>query len=181
MMSNHSKVFWRAAISFGLAMTFFQVFQGHILVGLVGGVVGGAVAGGALAWITSISERNLARRGIVVTNMDPVQERSVEVQRSAAMAFEASRTALMHIPKARIVEENRETGELQARIGMTMRSFGETLTVQIVSCGDNCSKVSIRSVPRMKTTQADYGKGVENVEVFLRQLGSGVSTSVSSS
>jgi hypothetical protein len=181
MISKHSKVFWKAAIPFGLSMTFFQAFQGHILAGLVGGVVGGAIAGGGLAWFTSIGERKLARRGIVVTNMDPVQARSVELQRSAAMAFDASRIALMHIPKARIIEGNRETGELQARIGMTLRSFGETVTVQIVSSGDNRSKVSIRSVPRMKTTQADYGKGVENVEVFLRQLGSGVSTGVSSS
>jgi hypothetical protein len=178
-MSKHSKIFWRSAVSFGSAMAVFQLIQGRIWAALISGLGGGIVVGGILAWFSRLGEQKLAQQGIAAANMDPVQERSIEVQQSAAVAFDASRAALLHIPKLRISQENREAGEMEARVGMTMRSFGEIVSIRIVSCSDNRSMVSIRSVPRMKTTQADYGKGIENVELILRQIRAALPASVS--
>jgi hypothetical protein len=178
-MSKHAKVFWQSAVSLGLAMAIFQLFQGRIWAAAISGVAGGIVAGGGLAWLSYLGERKLAKQDIRTVNMDPVQERAVEVQYSTAVAFAASRAALLQIPRLRISQENKQAGEMEAHVGMTMRSFGEIVSVRVVSCGDNRSRVSIRNVPRMKTTKADYGKGIENLEVFLRQMRAALPASAS--
>src|ERR1035437_3923874 len=78
--SKHAKVFWQRAVSVGLAMAIFQLFQGRIWAAAISGVAGGIVAGGGLAWLSYLGERKLAKQDIRTVNMDHVQERAVEVQ-----------------------------------------------------------------------------------------------------
>jgi hypothetical protein len=177
-MSKHTKLFWRAAVIFGSAMCGVAISQGMRnafslrMISLVAIVSAGgtALAAGAITWLSRRGDARLARQKIDSSNTDPIQERTVEVGQPAAATFEASLSALQAIPGLRILTENKATGEIGARTGMGWRSFGELVTIQVRRLADDRSTVRIRSEPRRRTTMIDYGKSVENVEIFLREL-----------
>ena len=157
----------------------FQVIQGRPLAGAISGIVGGLIAGGALTWVNVLGERKLNRQGISASTMHPVQERQLEVEVTPDIAFAASKSAILAVPKARIVGENSSAGQLDASVGISWRSFGEILSVKITKLGETNTRISVRSKPRIWTTVVDYGKGVENVEIVLRQLQSQICSKAS--
>jgi hypothetical protein len=177
-MSKHTKLYWRAAVIFGSAMTGVGISQGMKrgfslrMISLIAIVSAGgtALAAGAVTWLSRRGDARLARLGIDSSNTDPVQERTVEMRQPAAATFEASLSAIKAIPRLRIFHENSATGEIAARTGMGWRSFGESVTIQVRRLADDRCTVRIRSEPRRKATIIDYGKSVENVELFLRHL-----------
>jgi hypothetical protein len=82
-------------------MAVFPLAQGHLPQAMITGVAGGLLFGSAMAWLNARGERQLARQGMTAANMDPVQERSVELNAPAEVAFEASLGALLSVPKLR--------------------------------------------------------------------------------
>jgi hypothetical protein len=177
-MSKNTRIFWRTAVVFGSAMCGVVISQGMKngfslrMISLVAIMSAGgtAVAAGAITWLSRRGDAQLARQGIDSSNTDPIQERTVEVRQSLSAAFDASLAALKTIPGIRILHENAAIGDIGARSGMGWRSFGELVTIQVRRLADGRSSVRIRSEPRMKTTTVVYGKSVENVERFVRQL-----------
>jgi hypothetical protein len=164
-------VFGAVMVGLGLARGFQVGFSLRLILIAVAASAGGALlVGGALTWMSRRGAGSLARQGFSVTNTDPIQERVVDVAFNAAAAFEASLAALQVIPKIRIVKEDRDAGEIDARTRMTWRSFGELVSVRVTKLGDDRSRIRIRSEPTGRQ-QVDYGKSVENVELFLRQIG----------
>ncbi|HEX7566540.1 MAG TPA: hypothetical protein VF396_25310 [Bradyrhizobium sp.] len=164
-------IFGSAMIGVGISQGIRDGFSLR-MIALVAVVSAGctALAASAITWLSRRGNARLTQQGIDSSNTDPVQERTVEVQQSAAAAFEASLSALNAIPGMRVLLENRATREIGARTGMGWRSFGESVTIRVARLADDRSTVRIRSEPRMKATMVDYGKSVENVELFLRQL-----------
>jgi hypothetical protein len=134
------------------------------------GFGGGLLVGGILYLFTRLGNRRLARQGFGAANTDVIQERSVEISLPAAAAFDACLTALKVFPRIRILKENRIGGKIDARTRMTWRSFGELITVKVSNVGDYRARILIRSEPATRQ-KVDYGKSVENVELFLRQIG----------
>ena len=102
----------------------------------------------------------------------PVQVREVDIDCPVTAAFDASVRALQRIPKLKVVREDPLTHEIDAKVGATFWSFGERLTVRLAGRGDT-TKVTVRSQPRLSTTTVDYGKAVQNVELFARFLREG--------
>lgn len=133
------------------------------------GVVMGSLFGGAMAWTASRSARRLKAQGIDPGNMEPDQDRSVEVVGTLATVHEASRRALLTLNKLKLLKDDSLTGQLDARTGGSWRSFGENITVRITGDGPNAT-VHISTRPRLSTTTTDGGKGVENVGLFVRSL-----------
>jgi hypothetical protein len=170
---DHRRVFWRAAVAFGTAMAVPGLIKGQYALAAASAIVGGAIAGGLLAWLNSRGEARLNREGIVATNMDPVQVREVDIDCPVAPAFDASVRALQRIPKLKVVREDPLTHEIDAKVGATFWSFGERVTVRLAGRGDT-TRVSVRSQPRLSTTTVDYGKAVQNVELFARFLKEGL-------
>ena len=177
-MSKDTKIFWRATVIFGSAMIGVAISQGVrnafslriISLVAIASAGGTALAAGATTWLSRHGDARLARQGIDSSYTDPIQERTVELRQSSSAAFDASLSALEAIPGLRILYKNAATGEIGARTGMGWRSFGESVTIQVRRLADDRSSVRIRSEPRRKATMVDYGKSVENVELFLRQL-----------
>ena len=158
-------------VGLGIAQGFRVGFSLRLMLTVVAASAGGSlIVGAALTWMSRRGAGRLARAGFSVPNTDPIQERMVDVALHAAAAFEASLAALQVIPKIRIVREDRDAGEIDARTGMTWRSFGELVTVRVTKLGDNHARIGIRSEPTGRQ-KMDYGKSVENVELFLRQVG----------
>jgi hypothetical protein len=141
-----------------------------VLVTVVLSAVGALLVAGILLWFVGRGAARLERQGIGFTNTEPVQERSVEVALPATAAFETSLSALKAIRKIRIVRKNEDAGEIDARTGMTWRSLGELISIRVISLGDDRVRIGIRSEPATKQ-KVDYGKSVENVELFLRAMG----------
>lgn len=126
--------------------------------------------GALISLFSMLGQRKLARQGIDTGDMGPIQERQVTVNASPTEAFVLCKRALLTAPKIEIEQEDASTGEIRATTGMTLRSFGENLTVRITRLTDDSSQIIVRSEPSLKTTKLDYGKAVENVETFLRNL-----------
>jgi hypothetical protein len=176
-LSKDTRIIWRGAFTFGTVMTALGLSQGFrvgfsvrlVLVTVVLSAVGALLVGGVLLWFVGRGASRLERQGIGFTNTEPVQERSVEVALPATAAFEASLSALRVIPKIRVVRENRSAGEIDARTRMTWRSFGELVTIRVLSLGGDRARIDIRSEPATKQ-KVDYGKSVENVELILRAM-----------
>jgi hypothetical protein len=164
-------VFGAVMAGLGLSQGFRVGFSLRLIFTVAAVSAGGALlVAGALTWMSRRGAANLARQGFDVTNKDPIQERTADVALDAAAAFAASLAALQVIPKLRIAKEDRDAGEIDARTRMTWRSFGELVTVRVTKLGDDRARVRIRSEP-IGRQQWDYGKSVENVELFLRQIG----------
>lgn len=132
-------------------------------------VISGLLFGGFVLWNSDRHMRRLTAEGVDPGNMEPIQSSSIEVKGDLASVYEACRRSLMKLKKLRITSENPTTGQLSAKVGCTWRSFGETISVSITGDGPDAT-VHIESKPRLSTTQADWGKGVENVALFKRYL-----------
>jgi hypothetical protein len=148
-----------------------RLFHGQYALAGIFAVVGGAISGALFAWMNSLAERRLARQGITPTNTDPIQVRELEIKCPADAAFDLSIRALQGIPKLRVVRQDSTSHEIDAKVGVTFWSFGESVTVRLEALGRNSTRVIIRSQPRLSTTTVDWGKAAQNVELFVRSLG----------
>ena len=63
-----------------------------------------------------------------------------------------------------------ESGLLRARTGLSWKSFGENLRVNLREVRLGATTIDISSRPRWKSTVVDYGKGFQNVERISRFL-----------
>lgn len=151
-------------------MACFELFRGRYVSAAIGGLISGIIFGAAMVLFTRRGLQVLERQGIDAGDLKPIQEREIGLHVEAREAFELSRKALLAIPTLRIEREDSNSGEIHARTRSTMRSFGEHVTVRIRSFPWGEAQVCVRSEPRVQSTVVDFGKGVENVELFAREL-----------
>jgi hypothetical protein len=138
----------------------FKIF---INIGVVFGIIMGIMF---MSWD---SEKRLNSMGFNTTNMNPIQQREIYVDQLLPQAIEKSRDALLTIPKLSILSVDTADKFISARVGMTWFSWGESVTVSFMPHGSG-TLVCIFSKPLLRFTIVDYGKGVENVEIFVRGL-----------
>jgi len=99
---------------------------------------------------------------------DVHQARVVKIDCRPDTAILAARDAVVSLPKSKRV---RVAGrKLEARVGMTMRSFGEGIAISVESADPGTSRLSIESKPRYAGTTLDQGKNYENVERICAHL-----------
>jgi hypothetical protein len=166
---SRSRLFWGSALSIALATGIPRLQHSRPVIVLITSVIGGLLFGRFILWMTDRNMRHLTDQGIDPGDMQPTQSGSIEVEGDLASVYTACRRSLLRLRKLEVTNENPITGELSAKTGCTWRSFGEKISVSITGDGPNAT-VHIESKPRLSTTQADYGKGVENVALFTRYL-----------
>ena len=95
-----------------------------------------------------------------------------EGQASFAMsldeAYRRSAQALV-ILGATVTKEDAATGTIEARIPMSLTSWGENLAIQITGVDDD-ALVSVTSSSNWSTTLFDFGKNQQNVTRLLDWL-----------
>jgi len=89
-------------------------------------------------------------------------EKSIIVNLDYNEAFETSKKALTSIG-GRIINEDRENGVITARTGLSWKSFGENVKIEITKLSNQQTQVKVSSVPMIRATILDYGKNYENV------------------
>jgi len=97
-----------------------------------------------------------------------LKDGQVELPMSLVDAYQKSAQALRVIG-ASITKEDRSAGRIEAKRGMSFRSWGEKLVVGI-SGGDNAATISITSSSSWPLTLADWGQNNSNVDRFLDWL-----------
>jgi hypothetical protein len=137
---------------------------------LIAAVVGG---GGALlvsAWpkwlhrhyVDPLQFPNKALAG------DIHQTRVVTIDCGPDQALLAARDAVLSLPKSKLVRAAGRT--LEARTGMTWRTYGEVIVISAETTASGKATLSIESRPRSKGVTADHGKSYENVERIFAHL-----------
>jgi len=71
---------------------------------------------------------------------------------------------------AKIEKVDDKPGIIEASTGISWKSWGEKILIQLAKQGDDKIEVQIHSRPRWKRTIVDYGKGRENLDKIVDQL-----------
>lgn len=69
-----------------------------------------------------------------------------------------------------IANDNRDRIELNAKNGMSLRSWGDEIKIEITNEGSGMSEVRALSIPAVKTTMADWGRNKSNLKKILIEL-----------
>jgi Zn-dependent protease with chaperone function len=169
-MSRNFKIFIKGGILFGTVMGIMHfILTQQALTAVIMGLLYGSFFGIGMTLIGLWSEKRLNSLGFTTTDMNPIQQREIYIDQPVPQATKLCREALLRIPKLRILSVDTASGFISAKVGMTWLSWGELIAVKLLS-HRNGSFVYIRSAPRLRFTLIDSGKGVENVETFVRAL-----------
>lgn len=93
------------------------------------------------------------------------KDKSFRAQYPYAQAFDIARAALMGMGVV-IQQADSANGEIVARTGASLQSFGEIISVQLRSAGTDQTDVYIRSASAVQTTLVDWGKNQQNLDTF---------------
>ncbi len=101
-----------------------------------------------------------------------------ELEQTRELCFEGTlreltgmcRQALLAVPAVKTVSEDPENRVIRAAIGMSWRSGGEYIDVEIKQEGENKWAVRCTSRPTSTNIVFDYGKNFENVETWLVKM-----------
>ncbi|EFC86519.1 hypothetical protein FrEUN1fDRAFT_0414 [Parafrankia sp. EUN1f] len=152
------KLMFLTGLPFGL---FTGLASGQVQVGLVAGLFFGLAMSAVLGSITLYGHRGLG---------GDFSPRVTSVVRVPADSAVIHRRVLEVLPalRARVVAD--DSGHVVARTRVDMRTWGERITVDLRPSTDG-TEVTVRSVPRVRWTLIDYGRGRRNVEALVRALG----------
>src|SRR2546423_3055595 len=93
-----------------------------------------------------------------------------QIQLSGPIAEAYTKSARgLNVIGASVTKEDRNAGRIDAKIGMSLTSWGEKLVVEI-SGTDNAVNISITSSTTYAFTLVDWGKNQSNVDRFLDWL-----------
>ncbi len=90
--------------------------------------------------------------------------REVELRLSYDEAFDLCVSSLAAVRKCRILREDRSLGKIDARAGMTWKTWGDVVSLEVRRTSGDLTRVEISSRPALRTTLVDCGKNLENVE-----------------
>jgi len=98
--------------------------------------------------------------------ISPHQTESAILELSEQHAFDQCISAIKSIG-AKIKHRDEKSGKICAVTGITWKSFGEVITVDVVCQKDQKVLVKVNSKPVVPLTLSDHGKGQENVKCII--------------
>lgn len=168
-MSRFIKLTLLIGLSVALVTALYEGWQHGVRIEIVPICLGvGLCTGLALACYTNWHLRRLQRLGIDTRQLPLRPRRRLILDGEPAVVQAACRAALSSLTGARVVEE--EGVRFSARTPFTIRSFGESVRLGLVSQQAGACEVELSSRPVLVTTLLDYGKNLENVEMVTRAL-----------
>lgn len=166
----YRRIFFQSALYFGGGVGILGALVVPLSVAIIMAVVAGGLFGAGTVLANIRAARRLEGLGYAVTSMNPRQDREILIGQSAAQAFDAALDAARTIRAVRRVDTHAQSGRIDITIGMTAQSWGERVTVQISQRPGHQVAVFVSSRPRVPGVFSDSGKGVENIETFLKSL-----------
>lgn len=120
--------------------------------------------------IQNITNRMLHKKGIKSDGVLCVKE--IYLNLPFDKSYEFSLQALTTIKKARILKQDKEHGEIEAKKGTNWKTWGDVISCKVCSIDKDKTRVEITSKPYLPSTLMDYGSNARNVEIiydFLKQ------------
>lgn len=139
-----------------------------ILGSLVFGLILAFVFTELQAYFTSRSSFNIDQS----IGFSPKQQAKIAVKGEVDKVLFQLKNALSQ-KKWELVSEDTQRGALKFRTGVSWKSWGEIIDVQVMQKEENEVDIDICSMPGWRSTLVDYGKNQENireVEHILRNL-----------
>ncbi len=94
--------------------------------------------------------------------------RNIELQVSYDKVFDLCIESLNSVKRCKINKENRPQGKIDARAGMTWKTWGDVVSFDVRKIDSDRTQIEVSSRPVVRTTLVDYGKNLENVEKIIK-------------
>ncbi len=98
------------------------------------------------------------------------RSKTILITASYKSAFTAAEFALIRTVRAKITCSDEANGVIQARTSLTFRSAGEIISAKIKQITALQCEITLTSRSRIATTLFDWGKNLENLELFEHDL-----------
>ena len=123
--------------------------------------------GGMMTVVIGLPHLLRARRFGVAGALSVNQAATATIAVPVNVAVKAAESVLARM-RARSIRTTRDgVPVILARMPISFRSFGERVRVSFASTSEGSVRVDVQSRPWLRTTICDYGKNLENIEVFL--------------
>ncbi len=172
-MNLYLKLFLAFGISVGILVGVLNSFLIGSPMGLIAGLIVALFAGGVSSIVVGYLHNRSVRRmpyGEPEGAMEVHHVRHVELRLPYDQAFDLCISSLNAVNKGRIRREDRPLGRIEAKGGMTWKSWGEVISFDLRRVDANRTRVEVSSKPVLRTTLVDLGKNLENVEKVVGTL-----------
>ncbi len=169
-MNVYLKLFLAVGIPLSILLGALGSFLFGFPVGLFVGLIAGLFAGGLFSLPVGYLHRLAVRRmpyGEPEGAMEVRHVRHAELRLPYDQAFDLCISSLNAVKKGRIRREDRPSGRIEAKAGMTWKSWGEVISFDLRRIDANRTRVEVSSKPALRTTLVDLGKNLENVERIM--------------
>ncbi len=163
------KLFLYTGIPYGIFMGIYYSYQGGIYLGCKAGLSSGLLFGcimslilGTLHWV--FTKRNKSRSENNSTGVHHI--RQFELTEKYSKVFEICIQSLEEIKKSKVITEDRRKGLIEAKTGITWKTFGDKIQFVLTKINEDCTKVEVSSRPAVRATLVDYGKNLENIQII---------------
>lgn len=98
------------------------------------------------------------------------KEQTISITCHYDNAFDLSMEAIKKIQGSNISKEDRASGIIEAKTGISFTSLGDIITVKLSKINDDRTKVDVSSCTAASTVMFDYGKNQKNVDTLISFL-----------
>jgi hypothetical protein len=95
----------------------------------------------------------------------------ITVPRPIDDAYAQAVSAPEAFPRAKLKEADEQARRVELKVGMSFKSWGERVTIELAPEGDGATRAEIGSRASLGTTMVDYGKNYDNVQRVKDWLG----------
>ena len=172
-MNLYLKLFLRFGIPVGKLVGVLNSFLIGSPRGLIAGLIAATFAGGVSSIVVGYLHKRSVRRmlyGEPEGAMEVRHVRHVELRLPYDQAFDLCLSSASAVKKSTIRTEDRSLGRIEAKAGMTRKSWGEVISFDLRRVDENRTRVEVSSKPALWTTLVDGGKNLENVERIAETL-----------
>jgi len=159
----------------GLPMTLLGIpfTQEHgFPLGPVLGLCAGVFVGGTVTIVFGIPHHRALKRRAAERSEEAIgvhQVDNAQLPLSYDRAFDLSMEAVS-LMDCTVQKEDRFRGTIIAKTGMSSKSFGEIVSIEITQAATNSVQIQISSRPKQRTALFDFGKNLDNVDKIIRFL-----------
>lgn len=92
--------------------------------------------------------------------------RKIMLHLSFDKAFDLCIESVNKIKRSKVVKEDRLNGKIDARGGITWKTFGDKIEFNLKKIDEDYTEVEFSSRPLVAYTIVDYGKNFDNVQII---------------
>ncbi len=152
-----------------ILFSFRTKFSVAIIQGLISGIVFG-VGMSILLTILRIYSRKKPMSDKANKNSGVKQVRNFEIFDQYNSVFDQCVSSITNIRKGKIEKADKKNGEITARVGMNLKTFGEVIEFKLTESSEGATNIILSSKPILATVVFDYNKNRDNVDKILFYL-----------